>query len=357
MRRLILLFAVLISLPARVPAQSKPTLTAADYDRWESFGTTELSPDGKWLAYVITRVDDENELRVRHVSGDSTIVVKYGTRPVFSPNGQWLAYGIGVSQQERERLEAADQQRRGKAGLLDLRTGRQTVIDNVTDYAFSGDSRFVALRGYTAQGRKSSGVDVIVRDLARGIDTNFGNVGSFAWQDKGSLLALIIDAENADANGVRLYDAATGTIRTLASDTAGYTGLVWRKDAADLAVLRVSRDTAHEEAGHDVLAWRGLAGRNPTQRVFAPAQRAGFPPAHRIVEYREPQWSDDGTMLFFGIQPWTRRPEPTPPDTTKPKPKRVDPAGVDVWHADDVDIIPEQKVRAGLEKNRSIPVA
>src|SRR5688572_21591608 len=278
MRRLIFLTAILIGLPASAPAQSKPTLTAADYGRWESFGTTELSRDGKWLAYVVTRVDDENELRIRQVSGDSTIVVKYGTRPVFSPNGHWLAYGIGVSEQERERLEAADQHPRSKAGLLDLRTGTPIVIDNITDYEFSGDGRYVALRGYTAPGRTSSGVDVVVRDLERGVDTNFGNVGSFVWQDNGSLLALIIDADNRDANGVRLYDAASGTIRTLASDTAGYTGLVWRKDADDLAVLRVSRDTVHEEAGHVVLAWRGLAGRNPTRRELVPAQRAGFPP-------------------------------------------------------------------------------
>ncbi len=31
-------------------AQRKPTLTPADYGRWETLGRARLSPDGGWLA-------------------------------------------------------------------------------------------------------------------------------------------------------------------------------------------------------------------------------------------------------------------------------------------------------------------
>ncbi|MFW5952222.1 MAG: hypothetical protein ACOCVZ_08915, partial [Gemmatimonadota bacterium] len=45
-------------------------LTAEDYGQWETLGQALLSPDGDWLAYFISRVNDENELRVRRVGSD-----------------------------------------------------------------------------------------------------------------------------------------------------------------------------------------------------------------------------------------------------------------------------------------------
>jgi dipeptidyl aminopeptidase/acylaminoacyl peptidase len=372
--------AVLVA-AAPATAQQKPTLTPADYARWESFGVTEVSPDGRWIAYVVTRVDDENELRYRAIAVDSTYVVKHGTRPSFSPDGRWLAYSIGVAERERERLQRANQPVHSKVGIVDLRSGRTTVIDRVASFDFSGDSRHISLRGYTPRGeRKHKGTDLVVRDLETGVDVNFGNVAAHRWQDAGALLAMVIDAENRAGNGIRLYDARTGVVRTLESDTAEYTGLAWRQDAADLAVLRVVADTLYEEPTHRVLAWRGLGAARPTRAELDPAARAGFPAGQRITEVRDLRWSDDGATLFFGIREWTRKPErPQPAEGEEPRdsaaapgaPARAaaaparsaattrndDPAGVEVWHSMDVDIIPEQKVRANLDRSRSHLVA
>ena len=45
----------LLVLAACALAQPKPTLTPADYGKWETLGAGTLSPDGKWLAYEIRR--------------------------------------------------------------------------------------------------------------------------------------------------------------------------------------------------------------------------------------------------------------------------------------------------------------
>ncbi|MDX1492912.1 MAG: hypothetical protein R3253_02470, partial [Longimicrobiales bacterium] len=45
-------------------AQEKPTLTEDDYGKWERLGSATISPDGQWLAVAISRVNDENELRI-----------------------------------------------------------------------------------------------------------------------------------------------------------------------------------------------------------------------------------------------------------------------------------------------------
>ncbi|MEX1182122.1 MAG: S9 family peptidase, partial [Gemmatimonadota bacterium] len=242
-------------------AQQKPALTPADYARWESIEATALSPDGEWFAYTVTRVDDDGELRYRQAAHDSTVVVQYGSRPAFSPGGRWLAYSTGVAEDERERLQASNEPIRSKVGIADLHTGAVRVVDDIADFAFSGDGRYLWLRGYAGGDGSSKGVDVIVQDLETGVNTTFGNVAEQAWQDSGALLAMVIDAASSAGDGVRLYDAASGVIRTLEVDTAGFRGLVWRDGSADLAFLRVRPDSAWEEPNHTIIAWRGVDAR------------------------------------------------------------------------------------------------
>jgi dipeptidyl aminopeptidase/acylaminoacyl peptidase len=371
------LLAILV-VTAPAAAQQKPTLTAPDYAKWESLGTTELSPDGRWIAYVVNRVDGDEELRYRAITGDSTHVVPNGSRPLFSDDGRRLAYSIGLPKQERDRRQKANEPARARVGVVDLQTGRTTEIADVASFTLSGDGRYIALQGYTTADRSYKGVDVIVRDLVTGADVNFGNVSAHAWREGSAQLAMIIDAENRAGNGVRVYDARTGVIRTLESDTARFTGLVWRRDAADLAVLRVRDDPRYEEPTHAILLWRGLGGQRPAHATFEPLARTGFPADHRIVEARELKWSEDGETLFFGLRERTRKPDsaragqetaPAVRDTAADTPAATvadtasgdrgaspdpdEPANVEVWHAGDIDIIPEQKVRAGLDPVRS----
>ena|SRR5215469_14553095 len=42
-------------------AQPKPTLAPADYGKWETLGSSTLSPEGKWLAYEIRRTNGNGE--------------------------------------------------------------------------------------------------------------------------------------------------------------------------------------------------------------------------------------------------------------------------------------------------------
>ena len=103
-----LVAALLVAfVPAQAMSQERPTLTTDDYGQWERLGASTLSADGRWLANSISRVNEENELRIRPLAdSDSIIVVAYGSSPEFSANGQWLAYGIGLSEEAREGLAA-----------------------------------------------------------------------------------------------------------------------------------------------------------------------------------------------------------------------------------------------------------
>ena len=343
-------------------AEEKPTLDEADYGQWERLGRATLSPEGTWMAVSVRRINGNHELRIHHTEQDSVRAVDFGRSPEFSSDGRWLAYQIGMSEEQREALRKQKKPVRSKLGLLDLQTGDTTVVEAVSAFAFSDDGRYLAMRRYRPQDAPDAmrGADLLVRDLADGTYTSFGNVAEFEWQDDGPLVAMTIDGANQAGNGVRLYDASTGRIQTLVSTPGEYTGLSWRPAADDLAALRVSESDDWEDKTHVMLAWQDLAdGPAPVQQ-FDPEAVTSFPDTLRIVDYRDLEWSTDGERLFFGVQTReaaedqnesaqsdTTAADSTAADSTL---KQYDPADVEVWHTSDVDIIPRQEVQANQDR-------
>ena len=333
-------------------AQERSVLEPADYAQWESIGVAALSPDGRWLACTIDRVDDDGELRIREVGRDTTYVVARGTRPSFSSDGRWLAYAIGHSEEARDSLQKVGTPPRGRVGLMDLGTGTTRVIDNISEFEFSADGAFIALHGLADPARSGTGGDLLVRDLNRRTTTSFGNIASAKWASEGALLAMIVHGANRTGNGIRTFDPVSGAIRILESDTAQYTGLSWRRDGDDLAVLRIRPHEQYHEPTHDVIVWRGVGSREPDRAVLDPAAQPSFPTDHRIVDHYDVRWSDGGGTVFVGLREWTPKGD-SAAAATMPSGEREDSASVGVWRSDDVSIVPEQKVREMFERNRS----
>ncbi|MGK7312090.1 MAG: prolyl oligopeptidase family serine peptidase [Candidatus Longimicrobiales bacterium M2_2A_002] len=352
---------------ARAPADTAPRpITPDDYGQWESPGFAELSPDGRWLAVPISRVNDEDELRIHRVGSDSVVVIGYGSRATFSDDHRWLAYSIRLSEAERDRLKEQKQRPENSVGLLDLETGDTAVVPGVSSFAFSDDGRYLAMRRYPAgeaEGDDEHGADLVVRDLGDDVDVNFGNVGEFAWQDDGHLLAMTVDAADNAGNGVRVWSADDGRMRTLHSHPSDFRELRWREDADDLVVLRVHEDEDRENPTHAVLTWTDVAG-SPDVHTFDPTDRDDFPADTRVVEYRAPVFSEDGGAVFFGVQPWEyteearermeAEGEPDPePDPDPDAGSEAEEAGVEVWHSRDIDIIPRQKQLATEDRREN----
>ena len=308
--------------PWAARAQDKPVVQPADYGQWESLGAPTLSPDGGWLAYVVRRVNEENEMRIRSLTRDTARVVEYGTAPRFSNGSRWLAYSIGVSPDERERLTAAQKPVRNKLGILNLASGEEAVLDDVASFAFSEDGAYLAARGYPIEDNDRGTADVLIRTLEDGTTSNFGNVSAFAWGDMGSVLAMTIETETGTGNGVHVYDPAAASLRVLESSSATYRGLSWREDDDDLAVLRSVEDEGFEEDTHVILAWRDAGSSRPTKRVFDPSEAGGFPEAIRVAEQRNLEWAEDGSALYFGLRPREKSPEE---DSIERRPHRTAP--------------------------------
>lgn len=375
---------------ARLAAQSAAqsgakTLATADYGKWESLGSATLSPDGKWLAYQVRRNDGESKLQLRGASRsidkDAQKEFEYGSGQVFSADNHFLAFRIGTSDKAREKATKAKKPVQSRLGLHDLRSGETEEIDDVASFEFSDDGKHLLLRRYKPKGRKGSGVDLLVRNLANGRHTTFGNVASYSWVDDGSLLAMVIDTEDKLGNGVVVYDTDGGQLQTLDSSRFKYSSLVWRKDAADLAVLRDRQHEDDEDSSFVVLTWRHLNTPKPVAKAYDHLVDKSFPANMRVVDYAGLRWSDDGETVFFGIKTWEHKPKPAKKDKSKgagkdnDKPKASkkdkdgekkdskpaktlqesleDPAGVEIWHAKDIEIQPRQKKVAARKKNEN----
>lgn len=415
---------------ALAPSSSPRKLQPKDYGQWESFGgRTRLAHDGRWLAYTIRRVNGKNEVRLRMLATDAKEVFENASNPIFSADSQWLAFSIGLPPEKREKLEREKKPIQNKLGLHSLVDGNTVEFEKVQSFSFSEDGKYLVLQMYAPKGRESKGRDIMVRDLKAGLNTGFGNIASTAWNDKVSLLAMVVDAEDQAGNGMQLYDPQRGKLVTLDSGQANYKSLAWRKDADDLAAFKEIKYEEDEDTTRQVLTWRRLNHKKSSGKVFDHLDREDFPSEFRVVDFAGLKWSDDGKRVFFGIQEWESKPKklteedkepnseekedtesnvddaaeavsqekpeaesqvesgaeskPSPESSkdkdeakqtsknetdSKPdkeeakineKPKSLreslkDPAGVEVWHAKDIDIIPRQKKTEKQDRKKNL---
>jgi dipeptidyl aminopeptidase/acylaminoacyl peptidase len=371
-RRLPRSLALAALLPSIGFAQARPTVRPAEYGKWESLAGGTLAPNGQWLAYTVNRVNEENELRLGATTRDTTVAVRYGSAPVFTGDSRWLAYAIGVSPAERDKLTKDKKPVHNAVGFRSLATGATEVVKDVTQFRFSGDGRFLAMRRYPAEGKRAA--DLIVQDLEHGTKITFGNVSEFAWSDTRALLAIAVETEGGAGNGVQLYDASTGTTRVLDSSPSLYRMLAWREKSEDLAVLRSRADKEFRDTTHVVLAWTRVNAANSQRRELDPAKATGFPATMRVAEHRRPEWAKDGAIVYVGLRPRDRSTRaadssiattgtdnsdggPTQGrDSTRAK-NDDKPSDVQVWHAKDVRIMPMQKVQEQQDLQRTLLTA
>ncbi|MDT8368863.1 MAG: prolyl oligopeptidase family serine peptidase [Longimicrobiales bacterium] len=352
-----------------------------EYEKWERIGQVALSPDGRRLAVTITRVGMDPELRIRLVDApDSVIVVPNGGGAEFTDDNRHLLYQIGVGEDEGEAMRERGETVRTALGILDLTTDETTVVPAVASWSVSDDGRWVVMRQYAPEGeREARGVDIVVHDLHTGTRVPFGGVAEHAWQDDAPRLALLIDAQGKTGNGVILWDAPTGRIVPVHTGAARFSRLSWRPDSDDLGFYEeVDPSIESEEAWADT-TWVVHVVRDAVSSSATHARldsrTEGFPDGYGVAGWRDLTWSEHDPYLAIELrerlpaevcaeggesaideEDESARTESTEEDEGEPDSESEcaddpdDELTVEIWHAADVDIVPTQKVRAGIDR-------
>jgi len=346
----------------------RPVMPASEWERLETIARSTLSPDGKWLAYELVRVSGGTELRYGAVGSPRQDSVQLGQGAEFASDGRWLVYTITGDTTRAQRRMARRQRGPGgrssgssaadslhdKLGIVEMASGKSTILDDVESFALSKDGAHVALRLYPAAAGRKGVADLVVRDLGRAAEVTFGNVREYEWSDDGALLAMAIDVEGATGNAVQVLDASTGRVISLDAGSDEYTGLAWRHHAHDLALYRSRSDSAFADTGYVVLAWKSVGSQGQRRLAYDFTADAGFPKGMRVTAYEAPHWSADGRTLYFGM----REREPAVPAAHGDlPPESARPARVEVWHWKDLREYHQQDREAARDRERSLMLA
>jgi dipeptidyl aminopeptidase/acylaminoacyl peptidase len=303
---------------------------------WKRIGGGSLSNDGTWFAYRVSPTEGNSEVVVRSTSDETEHRFPVGevsgggfgggAGMSFSEDSRWLAFTIYPTVEEGKRASAQRGPARNKVGVLELASGEMTEVDDVRSFAFAGErGGWIALHRYPAEagggagasgggrpgpGRAGGsngddsprGTDLILHELATGLQQNLGNVAEYAFDESGRWLAWAVDAAGKAGNGIQLRDMATGVTRVLENAEARYSRLTWADDQAALSTLKAVQDEDYEEDLLSVLGWTGFGdGDDPDRVVFDPASYDGVPDGMTVSPNFTPRWSDDLDALFFGI--------------------------------------------------------
>src|SRR6185503_1761207 len=112
------------------------------------------------------------------------------------------------------------------------------------------------------------GTDLILRDLAKGMELNVGNVSDFSFRKDGKLLALAIDAQDKAGNGLQLRDMTTGAVSGLDSGNASYERITWSDKGDAIAVLKGVDDRAYRDKLYSVVGVSALMTGAPKKVIF-----------------------------------------------------------------------------------------
>lgn len=333
LRRCVSLAGSVVLLAAHaVAAQSdlRP-LPVEDYDRWRTLESTELSPDGEWMTFTYGHRVIEDTLQVLNLSDESVHEIPAAADPAFSDDSRWLAYRLGSDD----------------VGLLNLETGERTAWTGAGRFAFAaGSSHLAVQKSQVAEGDgaeiEHTGTNLIVRDLARGVDLALGNVAEFAFNEAGSVLAYTVDAASRDGNGVYALRLGSGVLEMLDQAPLRYSRLTWDETGTALAVLKGAADDEQAERVNSLVAFRGVDRPHPVPVELEPALDEGFPAGMVLSERGALSWKADLSMVFVGIK---RQRAALVDDPDHPRPN------VDVFHWADDRIQTVQRVTAEADRD------
>ena len=286
---------------------------AASWKSIASFGT-QLSPDGQWLAYVLSPNEGDSELILRKTADTTQYRYPIGAASFaqmgFSEDAKWIAFKVYPKDKERKAAaKTPGKPLLEKVFLVELATNKKTEFDRVRGFAFNGETAthlalLLAPAGSAPAPVPSDGpkgTDLLLYELKTAKSQNVGNVAEMSFNKKGDWLALAIDANEKAGNGVHLRNMATGALLIMDNDKASYRALNWTEKGDGLALLKGLKDEKFKNERFQVLGLRNFAGLPELVNYDPKLDSTRFPKGMTISPNRAPLWTDDLGRLLFGL--------------------------------------------------------
>jgi dipeptidyl aminopeptidase/acylaminoacyl peptidase len=326
-------FGVFVAAPV-APQQPVTGITSADVSKLRSLGDVQLSPDGRRVAYAITRRDGgarpTSEAWIRDLTtGQDTRLGSDATRasaPRWSPDGQSVAFFGRVGDSSGVAVARADG---SSIRFIAPVSGTNHVLPSMGErVAWSPDGKRLAfvssepgpeddangdpmvITRYSYKPTASEGLTrfddnrrlhLFVADLAtrqvKQITSGTYYEHSIQWSPNGQEL-LFISNHGADPDRVFNYDVfalnlSSGAIRQITNTRNAEYQPVWSPDGRSIAYLGTKRElTSSETTMEDTHVWiMNADGSNRRELGKAIDNRQ-----------RAPRWAPDGKAIYTVVQ-------------------------------------------------------
>jgi len=381
------------TVPPPVPAVVKRPLEIADVHRWRKIERPQITPDGQWVAYLLTpTTEGDNALCLWNAASAKTATFERAADPKFSHDGQHLVFKIKppldtLKAQRRRKVKDEDLPK-DSLGVYVLATGDLQKYPDVRSYAlpekWSGwlayqlepakeekpkkeaagnaetpapDSTKTAKpaaedkpKKTKKEDAKENGSRLVLRELATGREDTVPFVREYRFAKRGPALLLHSSGrDSAFVAGVYRFDCGQRTLRALFQAEKGKFAQLalddWGRQAAYLADTDTTKARVRPWQLHywsDAQLAAGVLA--DTESAFLPV----LPERWGISEHARPEFSEDGSKLYFGIAP------PPPLQDTTLLPEEI--VQVEVWSWTQNRIYTEQAKRLEAEKKRHYPV-
>ena len=386
---------------APAAAQQRP-LDHDDVLRWNAISNSSLSPDGAWLAFVLSAMEGDPSLTVRAAREGSPALVVRGTNPVFTSGSRFLVY-------EAPPLEAAldSLRREGKRGgdlpgdslavasLAEVFAGAEPSLDGiralgaVESHKVASDGGWVAFvpveddaeeedaaeddpeaeaagaeqpAPEAAQPEEEAGEDdeepgkkkeagspLVVLNLATGEEARYEDVVAYFFAEEAPVLVFSTSTKDGAGDGAYVVHLPSGARHALLEGEGNYKQLALAADGSRAAFLS-DRDDYEADQPEFVLYQAAAPGWQAA--AMASSASEGVPAGWWASENGAVRFSEGGSRILFGTAP---RPAPEPDEDDEPL--EEDKVTLDVWNWKDPYLQPMQLVQAERERNRAYAAA
>ena len=364
---------------------ARHAITPTDISEWKSIRGAMLSNDGAWFAYTLVPNEGNAEVVVRQtMSGGKELRFPIG-EPVgggsmqLSGDGKWIAFLEFPKEDEQVKLRKDRKPIQSKAVVANLATGEKREYEKVRRVAFAGDSpEWVAMLGYSANGAASGsggnggagaggggggagsgngggsgpiGADMLLHKVGTDVVFNVGNVGDFAFDDKGRWVAYTIDARDGLGNGVQLRDLNSGVVQSVDAGKSIYRRLAWSDTFPAFAFLKGTADSAAMDTSWAVMAMSRVGTPAAKLTQVGGGSNTTIAKGMEVSPDRTPRWMESMDGVLFGTRVAT---DPVPKELRLADDERPT---VMIWHGKDRRLQSMQQVQEAGDKGFSFLAA
>ncbi len=315
-----------------ISAQTKRPMNPSDFLRYVDVSDPQVSPDGNWCAYTVTKVDTAKDKHVSNIwmvswDGKNNIQLTHDNEgestPRFSPDNKYISFLSSRSFGDKKDDDKNDESQLWLMNRLGGEAQEITGVKNdIEDYAWSPDGKKILLvmsdidyadtsetgnrlpyvitryhfkqdiKGYL-DNRKTHLylLDVATHDIDTLTSGNY-NEEQAAWSPDGKKIAFVSNhSEDADKNendDIFVMDAMQGAVPYQLTTWKGEDiQPQWSPDGKFIAYLQSSSDENFTMYGENILAVIAASGGTPNL-ISASFDK----------EIHEPRWSKDGKNII-----------------------------------------------------------